>query len=205
MRCARPSRATTLLPALLLLALTAAPGRAQNLVSNPDFDADDLLWYHDTSTDQQWSAVDADLCVDSGSLTAGSVETSPDFQGFSTRPTDCIAVSPDETLYASLRFRSGAFFTRLYFTYCADVGCSNCGTFGPIFAFASASATWATLAGSDTIPASGVAAIYLTIDGALSSPDPFTVDLDRVYVGRIDRVFEDDFELGAPCRWSTVH
>jgi hypothetical protein len=205
MRCARLSRASILLPTLLLLALTAAPGRAQNLVSNPDFDADDLLWYHDTSTGQQWSAVDADLCVDSGSLTAGSVETSPDFNHFSTRPTDCVAVNPNETLYAALRYRTDASVIRLYFTHCADVDCFNCGSFGPYFAFANASVPWVALGGSDTIPASGVAAVYLSINASLGSASPFTIDLDRVYLGRIDRVFEDDFELGAPCRWSVVH
>lgn len=205
MRCARPSRAPTLLPALLLLALAAAPGRAQNLVSNPDFDADDSLWYHDTSTDQQWSAVDADLCADSGSLTSGSVETTPGFNHFGTRPMDCVAVNPNETLYAALRYRTDASVIRLYFTHCADVDCSNCGSFGPYFAFAGASATWVALGGSDTIPASGVAAVYLSISASLGSASPFTIDLDRVYLGRDDRVFGDDFELGAPCRWSLVH
>ncbi len=204
MRSTRSNSVSALALATLLLIVLATPATAQNLLSNPDFDVNDLDWYHDTSSGQQWSADDADQCANSGSLTAMSVTTSPDFQAFSTRPTDCVAVTPGETLYASLRYRVGAQFLRVYFTYCSDAGCSSCGTFSPFIDFGPTSASWVEVGGASTIPASSVAAVYLTIDAALASATPFSVDLDRVYLGRIDWIASDDFELGSLCRWS-VH
>lgn len=188
---------------LILGATPVAPLAAQNLITNPDFDVDDLNWFHDTSDNQHLGTADADACPDSGSLTANGVNTSPNFYYFLIRPLDCIPVTAGETLHASLRYRfSGSSFVRLYYSQCVDASCTNCTTFSGFVDTEMASAAWAPLEGTWSVPSSGVAAVWLTLDAF--SAAPFTIDLDRVYVGRIARISSDGFEGGTTCRWSST-
>lgn len=190
---------------LTFAALTTASATAQNLIGNPELDSDDSGWYHDTSLSQQWDSEDSDLCSDSGSLTAMALTTSPEFQAYSTRPMDCVAVSADEIVHLSIRVRLDAsdVIARIYLTYCADSGCVNCGSFSPYLDYDTPSAgVWTTLAASHAIPSAGVAAVYFTINASEAAATPFTIDLDRAYLGRTDFVYQDDFEIGEACRWS---
>jgi len=181
-----------------LFAATTLP--AQNLLTNPELDENIDHWYFDTHGGQDWTSDDSDGCPFSGTLEAEALETTPGFWGFSTRPMDQVAVTPGETVHAAIRFRApGAFFGRLYLTYCASE--FNCGSFSAFLDFASGSADWVTLEGSDLIPA-GIQFVFLTID-ATSATASFEIDVDRAYLGRQPRIFNDSFEATTPCRWSS--
>ncbi len=191
-------RHSSLALTVLVLLFAAAPGPAQNLITNPELDSSISDWYSDTNAGQAWLNEDADLCPFSGLLAGISAQTSANFWAFSTRPTDQIPVTAGETVYASIRFRSpGATFGRLYLVYCTDS--ANCGSSSAILDFAAGSLAWLTLEASDVIPA-GVAFVFLAVD-ATSGTGSFAIDVDSAYFGRQALIFNDSFEQSEACHW----
>jgi len=179
----------------------ASTGRSQNVVPNPNFDADASGW--DLSTGGGWDATDdADGCAGgvehSGSLEAQSLDVAGTTYSVAA-PSFCLNVTPGEVIYAEVAaitpVLAGAF--PLYFPQ------ADCGgepdqvvaleAFGPF-------AKWSTYATSFTVPPSrySMRVLWEAIDEGGST---YTTHWDRAYVGRSERVFVDDFGAGRLCRW----
>jgi hypothetical protein len=191
--------------ALLALACFALPAAAQNLLVNPDLDLPDDLtgWPNDFNAGHEWSSDDADGCTDSGSLAGTTGEGSPGFQAYTTRNWTCVPVTPGETVYLSVAYRSQIEINRLYFSHCSDADCNTCVTFSAFLDAGGPTDSWATLHGSEVIP-DGVGAVWLSINSSEVGTTPKTIGLDRAYVGRQDRIHVDGFENGSACHWVAI-
>jgi len=178
----------------------AAPAAGQNLISNGDFNVGVnsegwTVWYASSTGN---GSFDADLCIGSGTLYAArggltSVEMHAD--------GDCIPVEQGETLYPSVRYNTQATNFRIWMDRFWDSSCDQLRVsstypngFGPTSGWASAAQPF--LIGANT----GAVKLFFIAD----SNAPFTVEIDRVYIGRSPRIFADDLEGVSSCRWSQV-
>ncbi|MEO7794568.1 MAG: hypothetical protein ABIV06_07315 [Thermoanaerobaculia bacterium] len=176
------------------------PLAGQNLISNGDFNvgvnSEGWIVHYASSTGN--GSFDADLCIGSGTLFAtrgglSSVEMHAD--------GDCIPVAQGETLYPAVLYNTPATNFRIWLDQFWDASCSQLRVsstypdgFGP-------TSGWATAAQPFPIgPDTGAVKLFFTADAS----SPFTVEIDRVYIGRSPRIFADDLEGVSSCRWSDV-
>jgi hypothetical protein len=188
------------LATLLSLAM-AAPGHAQNLIpTNPEFDGFDAGfpgW--ETTSVFPAAGEDADGCPDSGSFRAESDDGSI----ASLLATECLEVETGDTFHLEVAYRSDVeVYLRL--AEFSNPGCST-GLISALTGALPASAEWTTARVEKTIENVVVDSVrfQLAAYGGAEEP-PFVAEFDRAYLGRVERVFEDDFEGGEVCRWSDV-
>lgn len=176
-----------------------APLAGQNLIGNGDFDVgvNSQGWHVLYAASTGNGSFDADLCIGSGTLFAtrggiASVEMHAD---------DCIPVVQGETLYAEAQYNTPATNFRIWLDQFWDSDCTQLRVsstypngFGPTSGWASAAQSFPI--GADT----GAIKLFFTADAST----PFTVEIDRVYIGRSPRVFADDLEGMSSCRWTQV-
>jgi hypothetical protein len=103
-------------------------------------------------------------------------------------------------LYLEVRYRAERPI-HLYLILYAGADCTTpfIGELGPSFP---ASAQWSVAQRAITLTSLNVASVRYSVL-ALDDPGPsqFTAEFDRAYVGRVERVFSDNFEGGSLCRW----
>lgn len=175
------------------------PLAGQNLIGNGDFDvgvnSQGWVVYYASSTGN--GAFDADLCIGSGTLYA----TRGGLSSVEMHADDCIPVTQGERLYPEVQYNTPATHFRIWLNLYWDSSCSQLRAsstypdgFGPTSGWAAAAQSF--LIGADT----GAVKLFFTADGS----DPFTAEIDRVYIGRSPRIFADDLEGMSSCRWSQV-
>jgi hypothetical protein len=193
------SRAGTL--ALVLLAGAAIPGgvlAGNLLLADPDFDDGIGAWM--TGAGQASGvADDADDCPQSFAF-HGQATGSASPSIVRATASDCIAAQQGDELFLEVRYRSERPL-HLFLILYAQPGCATplIGELGPQYA---AAAEWEVARRTIEITSSNVASVRFS---ALAMDDPgpasFSAEFDRAYLGRVQRIFADDFEGGATCRW----
>jgi hypothetical protein len=193
---------------ILALAASARTAPAQNLLTNPDFDAPAGL---DSWTIHTGSSV---LAADSGSCTTSSVVDglsgiSGGQQYFWMSSQQCILVDPvenPEMFVAGMYRTTGNVFARIYLVRFSDTDCGTAIGFSGMIAGAT-SPEWNRIAGALEI-ASDTVAVRLMADNnvAVLGAPQFTVQWDRFYLGLPPEIFVDDFEFesGSACHWSSI-
>lgn len=192
-----------------LLAIASSGGAENLIVLNPDFDESRMIegWgAGGTATTVFWDAEDdADGCH-LGEGTSGAVGTVSIFHPllqifqFALSPDICFSVQPGQTIYTEIAFRGGEEMY-LFATFYNQVGCSG-GVDHFAGDFNSQSFDWQTHRQSFTVPADRHSMILAWRGyGEFVSLNNY---FDRAYVGTQYRLFADDFEAGASCRWSSV-
>jgi hypothetical protein len=191
----------------LLLAISVAgatiggddAARAQNLLTNPEFDdfgttgdADDPFPEWDSRTVLPTAGDDADLCPGSDSHRQDA-----DSQASGVIATVGILVTPEETLHLEVTYRSSAPF-EMRLLQSPHQNCTQTPIpIEPPPPDIPASADWATVRQQRTV-ASTTQSVLLWLRG--EGEGDYFLQLDRAYVGRAERIFADDFE-GGMCRW----
>lgn len=195
------------LAATLTLALPVAGG-AQNLAGpNTDLNVDDSTWSYIGSGSRVGND-DANGCTgvagSSGSLFVHAVLPSQvgDPSISAAYPVVCIPVSPGETIYTEVFYKSevDADVSPTYF----DTGnCTGSQTEVVIDATFPAAVSWTRASDILTVPDG---ALSMLVAWAAADPNglPFATAWDRAYAGRAERIFSDDFEAASTCRWSAV-
>jgi hypothetical protein len=191
----------------MALALIGGTLSAQNLIVNPDLDADPAGWTIGCGTSLDWLDEDEASCPGSGAArVAGTV-----CQGVpSAGAGQCVAVADLPTVFAAARVRVASGLAPqsgvlIGFFDGADCGGSQIGE--PLTAFAGAGVgEWRTVTFAVGVPTGALSAVVGF--GAVDLAAP-TVDVDSGYAGARPRVFHDDLEGnpgGGPpvCRWSLV-
>lgn len=196
----RPRLAACFLATAVAIAGAVDTVRAENLVAtNRELDADILGWTPHPRQVSSWTAADADGCPASGAFYAEPGELPSSLVAVSN---DCVDVSPLAVLHQQVAYRS-AIPVRLYLAQFANVDCTA-GVIATLPGPHPASADWTTVAAATEIPPSGVRSVRFAV--AAADEDGATgvvwATYDRPYLGRAARVFADDFEGAATCRWS---
>lgn len=177
------------------------PASAQNLLANPELDADASGW--NLPYGGAWDGTeDANGC-DAASPGSGAARTTSasifgtSYSGF--EPTACFEVAPGEAYFTSIAYLSPV-AGDVFLTFYPEPACAGAPevlTFGSAL---SPTAFWSTYSEGFTVPA-GKASLkfgWATVDVLNSTYEGLW---DRAYLGEADRVFADDFETGGPCRW----
>lgn len=177
---------------------------AQNLFTNPDFDADVTSWIEGCGSAPAWLGDDADACPGSGA----STQTSGPCQGFEGAGVgQCIPTAGLGNLFASARVRTDGLFAGVLVLFYENLECTepNVGqTTSPMFP---SDGQWQTVELANfVIPPGAVAA--LVGFGAISTT-ALAADIDSAYVGESPLIFRNDFEgdsegSTAACGWSTT-
>jgi hypothetical protein len=188
-----------------LLVLLEPPLAAQNLVVNPDLDADPASWELGCGVDLLWQAVDEAACPGSGSLIAtGSGPCGPS-EGVSFH--QCVPFAGPGTVWLAGRVRTGSGTIAAAVEHYGDPACTTLLS-GPVFvAFGPATGEWQTLASNEIAVPAGVQAVRIGLGAAVTGA--VEVEADAAYLGTEPIAFRDDFEGnlgGSPpaCRWSVV-
>ena len=198
-------------PLVVIVALAgASAATAQNLLTNPEFDGfgtsgstSDPFPGWDSRIVVPTAGEDVDACPDSDSHRQDSDSQStgaianPD-------PNDCVLVDPEETLHIEVAYRSSTpFEVRLLQSPNED--CTETPIPIPLPPpDIPASADWTTVRLQRTL-APTTHSVVLWLRGA--GDGPYFLQLDRVYLGRAERIFADDFDGdagGTFCRWDAV-
>lgn len=185
----------------------AASARAENLLTNPDFDQDTLGWTVFVGTALDLDSSDEGACPASGS---GFVHSGP-YPGaaFSSAIlSQCFPVGGRTEIAASVSYRDGATFEQVGVTFHVSLDCSDENpqtALSPVF-FASPG-TWSRMAMPTAAIPAGTNSIQFLAGGTDPGGGDFTIQLDRAYFGTPDRIFSDGFEndqdgAPVPCRWS---
>jgi hypothetical protein len=187
-------------------ALLAADANAQNLISNPELDADASEWEFPFLG--SWDGNDdADGCdhadPGSGSANAISLNVSGDTYS-SVEPSVCVAVSPGETIHTGIAYRSPfpADVIPRFYELADCAGAVTTPGFGAGGSMAP-SVDWTFYAESFVVPANtlSIGVGWIAFD---DSGSDFQTWWDRAFLGRAERIFADDLENGTFCRWSAT-
>lgn len=194
---------------LLAVFLSVCAAQAQNLLSNPDFDAPANLDSWVANTGSALLGADSGSCATSGSADASSGLSGGGNQYFWMTSGQCIVVDPLATpqLHLAAMYRTSAdIYSRLYLQYFSDANCGTSIGFSSTVVGATSPA-WTRIAGPVAIDANA-ASIVVHADNliAVSGGPAFAVQWDRFYLGVIPEIFLDDFEFesGSACHWSAV-
>lgn len=188
--------------------LAPASAGAQNLAgSNTDLNVSDAGWSYIGSGSRVGND-DANGCTgvagSSGSLFVQAELPSQvgDPSISAAFPLVCIPVSPGETIYTEVFYKSevDADVSPSYFDTENCTGGQTLPVFETTFP---AAVTWTRGADILTVPDG---ALSMLVAWAAADPNglPFATAWDRAYAGRRPRVFSDDFEAGTTCRWSAI-
>lgn len=188
-------------------ALIGSAAGGQNLLANPDFDQDGNSWEMLVGSAVVWQVSDEGTCPASGSIV---VDSSPD-SGFETAVLrQCVPAGSLSTVAASVSFREGGPWNSLFVFFHLSVDCTDP---SPPFVGQSpldpSPGAWARLEVVAAAVPAGTQSFEYRAGGGLGG-DPFSIELDRAYLGTAERVFAADFDTdeaggSQPCRWSTAN
>jgi hypothetical protein len=191
----RPLR--VVLPAVVVTTLgSATVAGAENLVPvNPDFEGF-------SSGFPDWEASDVvaqegddfDGCIDSASY---RIEANS--EPASARSLTCVPVAFGESLILEVAYRSNTVVDLRLLEYTNSTCTTSLLQFIPDPAIP-ASAEWTEIRVEKVVEFQSTVAVklWLRADG----DGEYFAEFDRAYLGRVPRIFEDDFEGGSPCRWT---
>jgi hypothetical protein len=176
---------------------SASSVRGQNLLSNPDFNDSFAGWTATGGTAMGTSTSDADACPESLSLQLGSVL----FMGFHVTEAEADACVPvdNDTLYLRMSYLSTGQVNGVR-RHCYDNSSCNGGFMGTAdVLLGGPAADFIEISGSAVMPQGcyGVKFRVFSFHSAQAHP----LLADRLFVGRVPRLFSDDFEGGNFCRW----
>lgn len=199
---------TLALLAAVVLGGTAPAARAQNLLTNGDFDAGAGLGGWTWGPGALALGDDSGSCLlsDGADATSGQAASSHYFAMYSTQ---CIAVDPlaTPTLHLNAIYRTTApVWARLALQSFTDADCAN---FEGYYsgAYGSTSAAWAAIGGPITLaPPTLSFKVTADFNPMNAGQGPFTGSFDRFYVGVLPQILVDGFETesGSACHWSAI-
>ncbi|HEV8629038.1 MAG TPA: hypothetical protein VGV61_01890 [Thermoanaerobaculia bacterium] len=192
-------RTLSLLALIALLAPGAAQAAGTNGLQNPDFDADLSHWSFDVTTGTgtfagPGQAQDANGCPNSGSVSIAGVSVGASFVA---AVIQCVP-NPGGLLTAKFRAKvvSGTNVRgNFLFNDCSTLLSHGGGSDVPL-----ASTGWTDVV-HEGFTGGGSTSEQVSFV-AVSSSGPFTVLIDRAFVGRFKELFADGFEIGSTCRWN---
>ena len=206
-------------PALFVLfvSLLIAPAaaRALNLdrIANGEFDDADgsAPWTATTSNSGAgWAVFDADGCIDSGSMLVWNSTTLGSFT-HAVVDGGCFAVTPGEHLQLSAlvltQSSSSPGSVRLGLREFPTIDCSgSLHAEGYTNAIDIATTGWQRATFADLVVDASQHSVEIVVEVIKNvSSDPETAAwVDRIFVGNPNLIADDDFEIGATCRWSSV-
>lgn len=189
--------------ALALLLSISVPATAQNLVGNPDFDANVHAagWSFLDGLSVSWLSGDRNVCPASGKLEVVGVSTlSPEGGNYAGAAwSDCIPVPGGATsLWLAFDWSDNnlvrAGVVKFPDSGCADAPALSVSSVGGNFGLWNHFESAIDVTGSQSI----------RVDVGFSGAAFDSLSFDRVYLGVARRSFADDFDGGATCRWSPV-
>jgi hypothetical protein len=191
------------LAGLCLFAVTAA--RAQNGLTNPDFD-DGVGGWEAVDGALAWNAaVDVDACPGSGSATFSSPElVAGKWTITAVSSGSCVAVTPGEVIsvWARVLFAAPAATTDFALLGYTDANCSAGEAELGIAGYGPLPLLWLNFMFGSTIDLATHSVRFL-----MRSADPtvstFQFSLDRTYLGPFDPIYLDGFDSGSTCHWSS--
>ncbi len=207
----KPKFRFALVPSCLLVAVlvSAAGARAQNLLTNPDFDAPEGLADWQLQSGSLQLGADSGTCATSDAVDATSAPSGGGSQYFHMTSLQCIPVDPLATpeLHLAGMYKATAnVYARIYLQVFSDAGCSTPIGFSATV-FGGTSVAWNRIADVVAIDANA-ASVVVNVDGnpANFGEPQFTMEWDRFYLGAAPEIFLDDFEFesGSACHWSAV-
>lgn len=199
----RAARSPLVLACTLLFGLVWSAAAQNALVFNPEFDVNVEDWGIGAAQINAWDADDADACPQSGSF---SMTSTPGGEGsiVGAYAPECLTAGEGDEVRIEVTYQSPNPVT-LYLLQYTTTNCSGDPTNSDAPTFP-ANAGWSRgAAGIVIAPLTDVQSVRFIVISA--DPDPnnwFTAKIDRAYLGYRSRVFADDFDGGATCRWSSV-
>jgi len=194
---------------VILLCCPGGPARAQNLLTNPDFDGPGGLDSWGVQTGSMVLGADSGSCATSGAIDATSGLSGGGDQGFWITSLQCIVVDPVTTpvmQLAGMYKTTDSVYNRIYLQLFSDTSCSTPTGYSS-FVFGGPAAAWNRIAGAVAIdsPTTSVRVFVETFLQTSGGP-AFTVQWDRFYFGVVPEIFLDDFEFesASSCHWSNV-
>jgi len=181
---------------------------AQNLLVNPDFDADSAGWTVFTGQAPVWQSDDEGNCPASGSVIVASAEVGGSFESASL--SQCFPVDGATTVAASISFREGSSsFNQVGVGFHLSSDCTDSlPPFGASPMTPASPGVWTRLEMPATAVPAGTQSLEFRAGGSNLGPVPFSIELDRAWFGADERIFAADFEtddgIGDPCRWSAA-
>ena len=187
---------------LVVVALAASAtvaAASENLLYNGEFDVALQGYQWAGNAPGGWTAFDSDLCIGSGAFygSRSGASATP----VVLRSSECIRVTPGDPLHFAARYSSDADFTIVILTFWEDPSCTGPPAGQQWGNAPSTGGSWQSLTVETAVPADKVA---LTVQVESQSAAGLTTAVDRVYVGPSPRLFADDFEAQALCRWSAA-
>lgn len=198
---------STFLGLLVALGLTAAAG-AQNLLTNPDFDAGLGLTWWATGTGSWALGADSGSCLLSNSA-AGTSGDVGGLQEVGMNSEQCVPVDPlaTPTLYLGALYKVSAnVYARLYLQFFSTGTCTNFDSWSNLV-FGLTSPSWNLILGPIAIPPTAQSAkVWAEYIPVSALEPPYTASYDRLYLGALPQIFVDGFEAesGSACHWSTI-
>ena len=182
--------------------LTSAATEAQNLLAtDPDFD-DAIAGWSGLAGQSSSLGEDSDGCSGSGSFLAGEDGLGAPYAVRAMAP-ECHAVVLGDWIYQSVAYRSprSVYLHPIPFagTDCTAPLISELGTEHP------PSEGWTVVDSATEIVSESTHSVrFAVFSFDDESTSAFEASFDRAYLGSVPRIFADDFEGGATCRWSEV-
>jgi len=175
------------------------------LAENPNFDADEGSWVLSgpQPADFEWQPVDAESKPSSGSLRVDTVS------GIGVwRVEQCLDLGApgDHRLRALARIAGGAAGEPtvhgrvVWFDGPTCTGSILGGTTGPDRTGETGGA-WVAFEVSAALPPAGALSAWAQLEISAAATSTYTVELDRVFFGKLPDLLSDGFETGDVCRW----
>ncbi len=187
------------------VALAGAPLAAQNLLVNPDFDADASGWMLDCGSSLTWIPDDEAGCPGSGAVHVTSGPCNGVFDTASI--AQCLPVAEGIVLSVTGRVRASFGFVLGLLSSYSTTDCSGAPTMATQSQATPVTGDWQTIVFDDFTVQTGTASILLAFK--TNDVTPVSADFDAGYAGEQPLVFHDNFEAdsaSAPpsCRWSSI-
>lgn len=186
----------------IALALLGTAGRAQNRISNPDFDnpAGTGGWMLTVGASLTAETHDLHDCPSSGSGLVTGVAGLP-----TVAWSPCFALGSGETVDVSLWVDTSSLDVELKLIPYAVPGCNPEFGMAPatITTVSFSSAGWLELADATVTAPASTQSARLEVRGAVTTPAA-EIYIDRAYVGQPEHVFLDPFEGAEACRWTAA-
>jgi hypothetical protein len=186
------------------VAFAGAPLAAQNLLVNPDFDADASGWLLACGSNPTWITDDEAGCPLSGAVhvTSGSCQG---LQG--SGMAQCFPASEGTVLFAGGSGQGALGLPRAGISSYPTTDCSGPPATTVNSPLDPATGDWQTVVFDDFAVPAGTASVLVGFGAGDFTP--VDADIDAGYAGESGLVFHDDFEAdsaSAPptCRWSSI-
>lgn len=189
-----------------IVGMATSPAAAQNAFFNPDFDVDAAGW------ESGWGGFgldpldeDADDCPGSSSGRLASTWFGTVHAGTAIAVDSCLEVEPFQEVWldATLWLRNaGTVWVDLHVREFTDDVCTLHQSLLPREPFEPPVGATPEQYCFSLETREGVRSVNVVVDSV--SISPYTLLLDRLYLGVRERLFADHFEGGSTCRWSSA-